>query len=152
MSLAGGASKGCRGVTLIEMMIVTLLLSLIAGVSFPAVSAGLETIRLSSASDSVASFLNGALNRAERRREVVEVAISPKENMLWMRSTQPGFERKLEMPDGVSIQGEPRRFLFLPGGTPPGVSIEMVNRKGARRAVRIDPMTGTPRIERTPST
>jgi prepilin-type N-terminal cleavage/methylation domain-containing protein len=146
------------GITLVEMMIVVALVGLLAGISFPAVSSGIDTLRLTSASDSVATFLNSALNRAERRQQVVEVGISIRENALWLHSTEPGFEKKLEMPEGVTIEAVlpkvpidfdgPRRFIVLPGGTVPRIGVELINRKRARRMVSIDPTTGVPQIER----
>jgi prepilin-type N-terminal cleavage/methylation domain-containing protein len=154
----GGASS--RGVTLLEMVIVVALIGLLVGIAFPPVSAGLETLRLNSAGDSVASFLNGALNRSDRRQEAVEITIDIQNNALLARSTDPGFEKKLDMPQGVRIArvlpvplddggaGEPRRFFVYPGGTAPRIGVELANGKGARRLVRVNPITGVPEIER----
>jgi prepilin-type N-terminal cleavage/methylation domain-containing protein len=146
------------GVTLIEMLIVMTLISIMVGISFPAISAGLDALRLSSATDDIASFINGALNRAERRQELMELTISKTENQLSLQSAQPGFVRRLGMPEGVSIKAvlpaipsnpdAPRRFLFYPGGTVPRISVEIANRRGARRLVRVDPITGVPVVER----
>lgn len=145
------------GVTLVEMLIVVAIVGLIAGISFPAVSSGIDSLRLASASDALVSFLNGALNRAERRQQPIEVSISIKENAVYLASTS-GLLRKLEMPAGVTIQAVwpklpvepegPRRVLLLPGGTAPQIGIEIRNRKGTRRIVRVNPMTGIPQIER----
>ena len=155
---AVGPTGGRRGVTLIEMLIVMALIGLLVTVSLPAVSAGVDSLRLSSAGDAAVSFLNAALNRAERRQEVMEVTISKDENAILLRSTEPGYERKLEMPAGVTIvsvlpplpqeTGEPRRFMLYPGGTIPSFGVELSNRKGAGRIVRIDPVTGVPQVER----
>jgi prepilin-type N-terminal cleavage/methylation domain-containing protein len=148
-----------RGVTLVEMLIVVTIIGLIAGVSFPAISAGLDSLRLASASDALVSFLNAGLNRAERRQEGVEVAVSTKDNAVSLTSTS--MARKLEMPDGITIQqvwpklaeetDAPRVFLLLPGGTMPRIGIEIANRRGAHRIVRVNPMTGVPEIERLPA-
>jgi hypothetical protein len=35
----------------------------------------------------------------------------------------------------------------MPGGTAPGIGVQLVNRHGAHRLVRLDPMTGFPRVE-----
>ena len=146
-----------RGITLIEMLIVVSLIGLMVGITFPSVSAGIDSLRITSTSDSIVSFLNGALNRAERRQEVIEVGVSISENTITLRSTQPGFNRELEMPDGIAIRavlpenpGNPqasRHFLIYPGGTVPSFGVELVNRRGLRRIIRVDPITGAPMIE-----
>jgi prepilin-type N-terminal cleavage/methylation domain-containing protein len=146
-----------RGVTLLEMLAVMVLVALLASVAFPSVASGLETLRLSSATNAVVSFLNSALNRAERREDVMEVAISVQDNALWMYAAKPGFERQLVLPEGVRIeavlpeleqpQEGPRHFLLLPGGVPPRIGVQLVNRRGARRIVRVDPITGVPQVE-----
>jgi prepilin-type N-terminal cleavage/methylation domain-containing protein len=150
-----------RGVTLIEMMIVVTIVSLLAGISFPAVTSGIDSIRLTSASDAIAGFLNGGLNRAERRQQLIEIAVSKAERTLTMRSSEPGFERKIELPEGITIvsilpegqegQESVRRFVIYPGGVVPRIGLEIANRKGTRRIVRVDPITGMPQIERVES-
>jgi len=146
------------GVTLIEMLIVVALVGLLAGITFPSVSAGVDTMRLNSATGSVSSLFNEALNRANRRQQVVEVTISKSEGALWLRSTEPGFEKKVTLPEGVTIrsilpepvQGEegPRRFMLYPGGVVPRIGVELANARNVRRIVRLDPITGVPRTER----
>ena len=137
------------------MVVVMAIIATIAGISYPAISAGMESIRLSTAADSVASFLNAAMNRCERRQEAIELIISAPDRALSVYAD--GYERKLVLPDGISLEavlgvaadnrGGPQRFILLPGGTPPRAAVQLVNRKGARRIVRVDPMTGIPRIE-----
>ena len=153
-----GRRGGRPGVTLLEMVIVVGLIGLMAGIVFPPVSAGLETLKLASAGDGVAGFLNKELNRAERRQQAVEITIDLRANTLLARSTGPGAERRLQMPSGVRItsvlpqpvndEGEPRHFICYPGGTAPRIGVELTNTKGARRLIRINPITGVPEIER----
>ena len=141
-----------------EMLIVVTLLGLLAGITFPSVTAGIESVRLASGADSFAAFLSGALNRADRLQEVVELEIAPAGGLIAMRSSTPGFERRLELPDRIrmrrvlpEIPGEPqapRRILLYPGGAVPQVAVELVNGRGAIRTVMIDPITGVPRIQR----
>ena len=86
------------------MVVVVAIIALIVGISFPAASAGLDNVRMVSASDSVATFLNAAVNRAERHQSPVALVISPKEAKLTLYSNEPGFTRELVMPDGVTIE------------------------------------------------
>ena len=57
------------------MVVVVAIIALIVGLSLPAASAGLDSVRMVSASDSVAAFLNAAVNRAERRQQPVELVV-----------------------------------------------------------------------------
>ena len=145
------------GVTLVELLIVVALVGLLVGITFPSISAGLDSLRLTSAADSLAGFFNAALVRAERRQQPLEVTISKTDRVLSMRSTEPGFLRRLEMPEGVLIRAvlpelpvdaPVRSFLLYPGGTVPRVGVEIENQRGARRLVRLDPITGVPQVER----
>lgn len=148
------------GVTLLEMLIVLVLVGLLVGITFPSVSAGIDSLRLSSAGDSIASFLNRMVNRAERRQQIMEISILKEQNVIQVRSTEPGYERKLEMPDGIRILSvlpplpvetdAPRRFVLYPGGAIPRFGVELVNSRGVRRIVRVDPITGVPQVEVVP--
>ena len=136
---------------MIEMLIVATIIAVIAGVSFPALTAGLAGVRLSSASGSAASFLTSTLNRVERREQAAAIVISPKDNVLAVYTDASGDkpERQLQMPQGIAIEGdEPRRFLLMPGGTAPRMTLVLRNEKGARRSVQIDPATGVPKVQR----
>jgi len=145
-----------RGVTLIEMMIVVTLVALIAGISYPSVASGLETLRLRSASDSIVSLLNTALDRADRRQQAVEIWISPTENAIAARSADNVFNRRIDLGDRVHIASilpapasevsptESREFIVYPGGAVPRITIALATGDGRKRTVRIDPITGVP--------
>jgi type II secretory pathway pseudopilin PulG len=145
------------GLTLLEMVVVTAIIGLIVAVTAPAVSAGIDSVRMTSATGSVSSFLNAALSRAERRQTAVEIVISPKENSLSAYSAEPGFHRELKLPDGIRIEAlrppvedqsdSVRRLILMPGDTAPGIGIQLANQHGSHRLVRLDPMTGFPHVE-----
>jgi prepilin-type N-terminal cleavage/methylation domain-containing protein len=150
------------GVTLIEMLVVVGLISIMVGISYPAVTSGIDSLRLNAATNGVVSFLDYGLSRAERRQQMVEITISKTDNSIEMRSSEPGFYRKLQMPDGVSIvqvfpqlpeNPDPdlkRDFLLYPGGTVPPLGLQLINRRNVQRVVRVDPITGVPRVEAPP--
>jgi prepilin-type N-terminal cleavage/methylation domain-containing protein len=157
----GRRGAGVTGVTLMEMMVVLAIVALIIGVSVPSTIAGLENIRLASGARSVAAFMNSAANRAERRQQAIELSVFIKENVVIMRSPEITFMKKLDLPPGIAVQAvwpapleltdEPRHFLFLPGGVPPRIGIEIANRRGGRRIVRLNPVTGVSEIEKPES-
>jgi prepilin-type N-terminal cleavage/methylation domain-containing protein len=142
-------APGQAGVTLLEMLIVVTLIALVAGISYPSVASGVETLRLRSASDAMVAFLNTSLDRADRRQQAVEIRISPRENMLTARSADNGFARELHLPENILIvnPNEPRRFLLYPGGSVPAIQVEVATHGGRRRRVSVDPMTGVSRSE-----
>ncbi len=139
------------------MVVVVTIIGLITAVMAPSMAAGLDSVRMASATDNVAAFLNGAVNRVERRQVVLEVIISIKENRLVMVSNERGFTRELRLPEGIVIEavlprndsenGEYRRLILMPGAAVPGVGIQLINRHNNRRIIRLDPMTGYPRVE-----
>lgn len=142
-------------------MVVVMLISLMIGISYPAITSGIDSLRLRAATNGVVSFLDYGLSRAERRQQMVEITISKTDNSIEMRSSEPGFYRKLQMPDGVSIVrvlpqlpeqsaddvNLKRDFLLYPGGTVPPFGLQLINRRNVQRVVRVDPITGVPHVE-----
>lgn len=156
--ITNGSIRQESGVTLLEMLVVVALVAVITGITFPSVVSALDSIRLASAADSIVGFLNAGIVRAQRRQDVIEVTIDKKANAILLDSTDPGFHRRLDMPSGITIAGvvpelpatdtdSPRRFLLYPGGTVPGFGVELADAKGIQRIVRVDPITGVPKVE-----
>lgn len=132
---------------------VVLIISLMAGVTFPAVTSGVDSLRLRGAGEEAAALLTSAINRAERRRIAVEVTVLPAENAMVLTSVEPGFIRRFQPANGVTIAAvlppnptadprAPRSFLVLPGGAAPRLGLILANARGVRRLVRLDPVTG----------
>jgi prepilin-type N-terminal cleavage/methylation domain-containing protein len=147
-----GNSRG--GVTLIEMLVVVAIIGVVLGISFPAMSAGLTSIRLASASGSVASFLTAAMNNVERREQPAAIVIDPHENTLAEYTAASGNNptEKLVMPAGITIEGdkqgdEPRRFVIYPGGAFPRIIVALKSDTGGHKQIAIDPTTAVPHIQ-----
>jgi prepilin-type N-terminal cleavage/methylation domain-containing protein len=162
ISSVGRTSSASRatstaGITLIEMMVVLAIIGFMVAISAPSLIAGLDSVRMASATDSIASFLNAAVNRAERRQQPIEIVISPKENRMVLYSNEPGYTRELQMPTGILLEtvvpaeaAGPDglcRLILLPGASVPGIGVQVASTRGGKRIVRLDPMTGYPRVE-----
>ena len=142
-----------------EMLVVAAIIGLIASISLPSVAAGIDSVRIATAADTISAFLNSAVNKAERHQQPVEVLIIPKESRLVMYSTDSTGEQELKMPGGIVIETvlpriddssdaqEGRRLILLPGASAPGIGVQIANSHGSRRVIRLDPMTGFPRVE-----
>lgn len=151
----GKTDPKVRGVTLIEMLVVVGIIGMMIAITLPSATAGLDSVRLSSATGSVAAFLNSASNLSQRRQEPVEVTIGASE----MAMFGMGVERHLKLPDGIAMTaaggGESNgidresasKIMLMPGSPAPGIAIQLVNRHGVRRTVKLDPMTGFPEVE-----
>jgi type II secretory pathway pseudopilin PulG len=149
------SSRSSAGITLVEMIIVLALVGLITAISFPAITSGLDSVRLSSASDSIVSFLNAGLNRAERGQTPVEIVISIAENKVKVLTSDR--TRELSMPESISIvkihpeipgaEEQARSIVLYPSGAIPRFGVEIASSKGTRRIVRVDPITGVPKVE-----
>lgn len=150
--------RSTAGVTLVEMVVVVGIIGLIVAILAPSMTAGLDSVRMASATDNVAAFLNAAVNRSERRQEPLELAISTRESRIYLYSNEPGGDRMLTLPDGILIEGilprdenesgdGLRRLVLMPGASVPGIGIQLINAHKNRRIVRLDPMTGFPRVE-----
>ena len=140
------------GVTLLEMMIVATLVALVAGLSYPSMSSGLETLRLRSTADSISSLLSTSVERADRRQQPVEIQIRIGEGILIARAADMGFMRQVQVPKPLlitdilphvpaNLEGS-RRVIIYPGGGAPRIGIEISTPNGRKRVVSIDAITG----------
>jgi len=138
------------------MIVVVAIIGLMVGIALPSIAAGIDSVRLATATTSVAGFLNAAVTRAERRQQAMEMVISPKDSTMTLYSSEAGYSRELKL-ESVRIEAVlpeipddaegVRHVLLVPGSTVPGIGIQLGNRRGAHRIVRLDPMTGFPHVE-----
>jgi len=142
------------------MLVVVAIISLVVGLALPAINSGLDTLRLNSGVTAVVSLFNSGLSRAERSQEAVQISISQHDNALWINAPAAKYQRRIDMPEGVTITrvlppeltpGDTgvRDFFLYPGGSVPRFGIELRNRRGQKRMVSVDPITGVPRIRDT---
>ena len=149
------------GVTLLEMIVVVALIALMIGITFPAVGAGLESLRLREGAEDVVTAFNSALIRSERLQQAMVITISPARRCVETQSLVSGTSKKVELPDGVNVisvfpsaqaagssnsaDQKDRTFLVYPDGSVPRISLDLENRRGKHRLVSLDPITGVAR-------
>ncbi len=150
-----------RGVTLLEMLVVVVLVSVLAGLAYPSGTSGLDALRLRSAADGAAALLTQAMTRVERTQAPAELVIDTTAGVLLVRDPAGRFRREQKLETGIAIAAvlpplpaageETARVVVLEPGAPfPGVGIVFSNARGQRRVVRIDPLTSIAVVETPP--
>ncbi len=143
--------------TLIETMVVVAIIALMAGLSFPSFTAGLDGLRLRSASSTVASALNIAITTADRRQLPVQLAIQPALNRIVLRAAESKRDQIFDIPGGVKIRRilpslfldelkRDRYVVIYPNGAPPQLVVELENSRGTLRQIKLDPITGVAKV------
>jgi len=150
-------AKRQAGVTLLEMLIVVAVIALVAGLTYPSVVAGLEGLKMRSATDSVAALMAEGVRRVERAEQPFELIILRNEGKLELRSADNTFTRTVKLEQGISIlrvfpevpggAEAVRAVVFEPGSVAPRLGVELLSQRGARRIVRLDPLTAIPVVE-----
>ncbi|MDA8560560.1 GspH/FimT family pseudopilin [Nitrospinae bacterium] len=158
-SLKGEAN----GFTLLELVLVLLLMSLIAGLTLPFVASTLDRITLQSEVRQIASALQFARSEAISKKILYTFNIDIDQNQYWL-----GIPRQEEITQPKKIDETVRildyqrtdetltegafMILFYPRGNSSGGTLRFIsiNDKDEENiyAVNIDPITGKPKIDK----
>ena len=150
------------GVTLIEMLLVVGIVGLMASLTMPSITAGLDGLRLRSASTTVASALNIAINTADRRQLPVQLSIQPSQNRIVLRAAESRKDQIFDIPPGIKIkrilpslflneEKRDRYIIVYPNGAPPQLIVELENPRGSTRLIQLDPITGVAKVMDRPA-
>jgi prepilin-type N-terminal cleavage/methylation domain-containing protein len=158
-SLKGEAN----GFTLLELVLVLLLMSLIAGLTLPFVASTLDRITLQSEVRQISSALQFARSEAISKKTLYTFSIDIDENQYWLGiPKQEEINQPKPIDETVRILDYQRTdetltegafmILFYPRGNSSGGTLRFIsiNDKDEENiyAVNIDPITGKPKIEK----
>ena len=145
----------CRGITLIEMLVVVALASMALALVFPAVGSGLTGLQLRSSAQRLAASAKFARDQAVYRQRFFQLEIDGATGTVSVLDLEGNFRRSFDLPEAVRVERilpeqsatplETRRFLFFPDGslTP----FQVILRSRQRRVqVSADPLTGFPEV------
>lgn len=137
------------GITLVEVLVVLVIISIMGALVFPRVTAGLDTLRLKSTADRLANTIRGARERALRRQTVCQVTVDAARRIVEVEDLRdPRYRRTWDIPDEVTVRQErPAVFLFGPDGSGPEVRLALANQRGRTASIGFELLTALPRVE-----
>ena len=156
-----GNNSGSRGITLLEVLVVLTLIALMGGVVFPAVTAGLDTLRLKSTADRLANTFRYARERALRRQTVCQVTVDPARRVVEFEDLGAGaYRRSWDLPQEIMLRPgaassaptpeRARAFVFPPDGGTPQIGLTLANARGRTASVEFDLLSALPRVRMSP--
>jgi prepilin-type N-terminal cleavage/methylation domain-containing protein len=176
ISSLGRTSRGIwgdeRGVSLLEIIIVLIILSLLVGLSTPKLYNSVRNFQCKRAARSLASLLRYAHQRAilTKRTQIVHIDLDGQVTKLIPSSySDPGgvgeespppktlvtlrfpstVRHRLIVPERATVIDSGKRdIIFYPTGSSTGETIELINVIGTVYRIILDPVTGLPTISR----
>ena len=146
------------GFTLLELIVVTLIIALILGVSFPSLERGSSILNLQTASRDVLNTFRFAREKAVSEQTTMLLIVDRGERRLELANVLGEPMRAYTLPKGVNIQrmmragnevkDEVMTVRFAPNGNLENVGIRLATDSGSRRMQIIsDPLGGGARVE-----
>ncbi len=130
-----------KGFTLLELLVVLAVVALAGSVVAFGVGGGLENLRLRTASKQLVALLRHARDQAASLKTRTSVIADQDGRLVSLQ----GIKGSFELPDGVNVK-ESASIEFFPSGGSSGGEIVLENRRGRSFKVRVDRLTGVPKI------
>lgn len=151
----GGAERLDDGVTLLELIVVLIIMSLLVGLVLPRAANWMDNWKLRVAAERVAQTIRDARTRAIYEQRYYAVEVEPGVDRIRMTDLESGSSREYELPAGVRVEpveeaaGQPEGFRLVvsPSGGGEERTFRLRNREGREIDVHMNFLLGMPGIE-----
>ncbi len=140
------ANKGRAGFTFIELILVTTLLLILAGVSTPLFRKSLSGIQAKDTAQTLVQLMRYAQAKAIAERKLSQINFDFSEGSFWLTVQSEASPEEyirpkgkwgaiVTAPEGISLEGETELIVFYPDGTSDKAEIKISDQKGASFAI-----------------
>jgi len=144
------------GFTLLEVVLVVMIIAIVLGLSYPAISRGNAIFRLRSTGRDLVNTIRIAREKAVTEQVVMMVTVDRQNQKILLTDEVGEGERVYALPqeirferlvlEGKELLDGPLAIRFLPNGSAEDAVVEIVSDKGARLRVITDGITGGARV------
>jgi prepilin-type N-terminal cleavage/methylation domain-containing protein len=145
-----------QGVTLLELVMVMLVISLAVAISYPALSRGTVALHLRATGRSVLNTFRYAREQAITEQRVMKVSIDSESGTVTLSTELGEAARSFTLPDDVKVQGlmlagevvdeGPLVIRYLTNGSSQEAEVLLQSATGGLLRIVTDPITGGARI------
>lgn len=123
--------KIARGVTFIELLVVAIIISVLAGISIPKFSKSFSNLQMRSFAKDLQSFMNYLQQRSKIESKEITLNIDNlNAKILAFYSDNNEIIKMSTMPSGVNANSTQREILFHPDGSIDKFDIKLTSRGG----------------------
>ncbi len=152
-----------QGFTLVEMVLVMIVMTLVAAVTYPAMMRGRSAFHLRTFGRDVIAAVHLARETAVTEQRTMLLQIDEKAQQIMVSDDVGDGARAFSMPGDIKIQvlthprgiatatresgdSEPFRVRFLPNGSSDSVEVLLTAESGATLRIATDPITGSAHV------
>ena len=151
-----GTAGTAGGFTLLELILVLVVISMVATITYPSMSRGRSAFHLRAVGRDVISTFRVARETAVTEQKVMKVSIDSGAQKMTLSDDVGDGARSYQLPHDVTVlvltnTGEPwvqgpLEFRFLPNGSSDAGRIQLKSENGAVLSIEIDPILGVAKL------
>lgn len=109
-----------KGFSLLELLVVTVIISILAGFTFPLAKKSVEAAEFKNLVNKVYFFLDYAKTQAVIRNEVLEAEFGPEKNKVTLRreGSEEEVLSQIQLSPKAALTPGVNKIIFYPDGTP----------------------------------
>lgn len=119
---------GNRAITFLELLLVTVVIGILIGISIPNFRKTFNSLQLNSFARDLQSFMNYLYQRSIVEEQIVTLSIDNEKKEYWAKSeTDTRRLKTYRIPDEIKIETEEPVIIFYPDGTIDKATLKIID-------------------------